>query len=182
MNPPIRRLLAFAGSVVAGLFGAIVLASPAQAHHPIVSGESECLADGQYKITWTVTNGNWDNPYMKIKSFTATPADNAVTGLDVGSAAQWIEPDASVKGIQYVPGTTKEATLQVYGIWFHKKTDRFPSVQNNDPRYKGVVKLDGTCKAEDSPTATFSDRCDGTVNVHLVNPTSTVKTFRIQGA
>lgn len=35
------------------LFGA---ATPAAAHHPIVSGESVCGADGTQTITWTVTN------------------------------------------------------------------------------------------------------------------------------
>jgi LPXTG-motif cell wall-anchored protein len=177
LNPPIKRLLAFAGSVVAGLFGAIVLVSPAQAHHPMVSGTFECQADGQYKITWTVKNGNWPNPYMKVNSLDPNP-DDPVTGIAVIPSAPWIEPNGSVTGTQLVPGTTEYAELIVDGYWWTQKTDEEAAVYGKD---KGWVKPDGTCKAEPDPKATFTDRCDGTVNVHLVNPTTTMKSFRIKG-
>lgn len=179
LNPPIKRLLALTGSVVAGLLGVVVLASPAQAHHPLVSGTAVCQADGQYKITWTVGNGDWDNPYMKVEEVRANP-DTSLTGITVGDSSPWIDPGQSVTGTQFVPGTTKSATLWVEGLWFKNKTDQDAKVESHtDP--PAYVKLAGTCEAEENPTATFSDRCDGTVNVHLVNPTSTMKSFRIKG-
>jgi len=174
LNPPIKRLLAFAGSVVAGLFGAIVLASPAQAHHPLITGTSVCQADGKYKITWTVSNGDWENPYMKIIAVQATP-NTPVTNIAVET---WLDPDASVTGVQYVPGTSTGAKLYVDANWYLHKTDSEPKVHNSATK---ELTLPGTCKAEAEPSVTFEDRCDGTINVHLVNPTETKKTFRIKG-
>jgi LPXTG-motif cell wall-anchored protein len=160
--------------VVAGLFGAIVLASPAQAHHPMLGGSVDCQADGQYKITWTVQNGNWQNPFMKLTKVVLTP-NTSVTNIAVDA---WLNPDQTITGEQFVPGNTTSAKLYVEALWYKHKTDRFPKVWNKGDK---TLQLPGTCKAEPDPTVTFEDECDGTTSVHLVNPTETKKTFRIKG-
>jgi LPXTG-motif cell wall-anchored protein len=179
LNPPIKRLLALAGSIVAGLFGTIVLASPAQAHHPIISGWAACQADGQYKISWKVENGNWFGRFMKIVVVDPTPdptADLPFTGdIKVGA---WVDPNGKVEGTQFVSGSATSASLYIDAKWYQSKTNPRASVKVHENR-TGEVKLAGTCKAEENPSASFDDRCDGTVNVTLVNPTTTTKTFRV---
>ncbi|HCT81555.1 MAG TPA: hypothetical protein DGG94_09435 [Micromonosporaceae bacterium] len=174
MNRPFKRLLALAGSATLGLFGAVALASPAQAHWPIVGGTAICQADGQYKITWTVGNGNWGGGRIeKIDKLIATPS-TPLTGLAVGDE---IAPDGSKQGTQMVPGTTTKATLYVNAKWFNP--------DGTDPKWEedatGEVKTDGKCVSEPEPSATFVSKCDGTVNVHLVNPGKDEITFTIKG-
>jgi len=120
LNPPIKRLLAFAGSVVAGLFGAIVLASPAQAHHTEVTGSVVCLPDGQYKTVWTVTNGNFDNPIQRITEVTFKIDDVATADtLKVILKNEEIPADGSLSETVFLPGTAKKAWLQVKAVWLN---------------------------------------------------------------
>jgi LPXTG-motif cell wall-anchored protein len=146
--------------MIAGLFGAIVLASPAQAHHPIISGKADCLADGQYRITWTVGNGDWQNPYMKITTVTA----GINTPLSENLVGRWLDPNTSATVVQLVPGDTKEATLNVKASWYRTKTG---TAQVNDEA-TGVVKPTGVCQAA-PPTATGESTCDS-FTITISNP------------
>ncbi|HEX6685263.1 MAG TPA: LPXTG cell wall anchor domain-containing protein [Candidatus Limnocylindrales bacterium] len=132
-----KRLLALAGSIAAGMAGALVLASPAQAHHPEVKGEFVCQVDGTYKITWTVKNGDFDSPLMKIKTVDPTP-DGDITEIKEGV---WLEKNASLKGVQIVPGTTTEAKLYINATW-HKTKEGEAKVEEDAD---GKVKPVGTC-------------------------------------
>lgn len=141
MNPPIKRLLALAGSVVAGLFGAIVLASPAQAHHLDYSGRAACQPDGQYVITWKLKNGDWEDRYAKIKELSVTP-DTPITGIKVDSI---IPPGGEIVGRQTVPGdtTTVKSTLRVKARWYNPDGSKTNEVQEINFAANG---LNGNCK------------------------------------
>jgi len=57
----LRRPLAVAGAAIVGLAAAVVLGSPASAHHPVVSGSSSCV-DGKWQVDWTVANSEKTSP------------------------------------------------------------------------------------------------------------------------
>jgi LPXTG-motif cell wall-anchored protein len=125
--------------VVAGLFGAIALASPAQAHHAEVSGQAECQVDGKYAITWTVHNPKWDNPFMKIKSVVTDPAANSFAKI---TANTWLNAEESITEVQTVPGNTTKATLTVTSTWHLVKDG---PVRVDTKTAIGEVKMPGKC-------------------------------------
>jgi LPXTG-motif cell wall-anchored protein len=56
MNRTLKRVLGLAGSAVLGLAGAVTFASAAQAHHPEITGSTECAQDGGWVAVWHVTD------------------------------------------------------------------------------------------------------------------------------
>jgi LPXTG-motif cell wall-anchored protein len=138
LKPPTKRLLAFAGSVVAGLFGAIVLASPAQAHHLEYSSSAVCQANGEYVITWTLHTDNWSNRYAKITELSVNP-DTPINGIQEGSV---IPPGGDITGKQRVPGTSDRAQLHVEARWYN--TDDTDS-SNTDEINVAATGLTGGC-------------------------------------
>jgi LPXTG-motif cell wall-anchored protein len=174
VNRPIKRLLAIAGAATVGFFGSVVLASPAQAHHPIISGEAVCQANGTYEITWKVGNGNWGlNRQEKILEITTNP-NTAISGFAVGTM---IPASSHATGTQTVPGTTTEATLKIKARWYESNG----TTQTNifDTKTGKATGVNGRCVADPDPTATFLSKCDGSVNVHISNPGRAEATFKV---
>jgi LPXTG-motif cell wall-anchored protein len=143
LNPPIKRLLALAGSLAAGMFGAIVLVSPAQAHETTLEASFECLPDGRYKTEWTVKNGDYPNPVERLTLVVfkiddvAPPADTLKT---IKKDAE-IQKNGELHETVLVPGTTKKVSLQVKSVWL--KPNGSPSTITDDKHAK-VMPL-GTC-------------------------------------
>lgn len=160
MNPPIKRLLALAGSVVAGLFGVTMLASPAQAHHAVITGEAACQADGKYAVTWTVKNLNWDNPFMKITTVETVPATNGFTNIAVD---KWLGANESVTEVQTVDGNLAKAKLTVFASWYKTK-DGTAKVTPKEPAV-GEVELPGKC----APVTAAGESTCNTFEVTITN-------------
>ena len=56
-----KRAAAIAAGALLGMSGAVALATPASAHHPIIVGSAPCVeADGTWKASWLVTNSEDD--------------------------------------------------------------------------------------------------------------------------
>lgn len=163
MNRHTKRLLALAGSALVGAFGAVALASPAQAHHPEITGTSKCLDNGKYEISWVVGHVTEQNRKMRVLKLSAKP-DTNVEGL---KELDEVDAGKTKTATQLVPGTTTEASLTVHGQWINTngtETDIFSSAT-------GHVKLDGTCEPTEipKPTATGESTCDK-FTITIANP------------
>ena len=74
--------------VLALLTGLVMVAPSAFAHHPVVSGVSSCLDDGNYKVTWTVANSETTpGRYMLLRAFSVTSSPANQTGTTTGLVA-----------------------------------------------------------------------------------------------
>lgn len=173
MNRALKRLGLVLAAVTVGVFAT---ATPALAHHPIISGTAVCQANGTYDITWTVGNGNWGLQRVEKILEIATNPNTAVTGFGPGT---WIAADASVTGHQTVPGTTTSASLWVKAHWY--ELDKTTDTGIEDAKKGWATGLNGQCEPEPDPTATFVSKCDGTVNVHITNPGGSQATFNVSG-
>jgi LPXTG-motif cell wall-anchored protein len=172
VNRSFKRLLALAGSATVGVLAAVAVATPAQAHHPEVSGEANCVdATGKYEIEWTVENGNWSNRKMKVIQIVQTPADSSVSGLTVG---EFLDAGASKKVMQTnVAGNVVKSSvkLAIEGEWFEANGNTTNVGKHWNPTW-AVTWPTGTCTPPPpapDPTATFRADCDGTISVHIVN-------------
>ncbi|WP_117211860.1 LPXTG cell wall anchor domain-containing protein [Allorhizocola rhizosphaerae] len=186
MNRPTKRLLALAGSALVGAFGAIALASPAQAHHNDLVGKGVCQADGQFEVIWKVTHpDSWGGRIAKITNITKSVSTDIqpvapTTSFGVGT---FIPPKTSIVGRQIVP--TASASLTVAAQWFEadgKTPAKHPNGKDITHTARANAMFDVTsCEPKPIPSATFLNNCDGTVKVHLINPTSKAVDFTVKG-
>ncbi|MBV1848673.1 LPXTG cell wall anchor domain-containing protein [Catellatospora tritici] len=150
MNRPFtRRLLAYAGSALLGLAGAFVLASPAQAHHTVVTAKAKCTPN-EWVITWTVEN--WDTEMsasLQVTSNPDTPITNIADGATLPGKTKNLK-GGKLTGDQSVPLTTDFADLTVTGTWTNGK-----SATNS-----GHIDLDVTNCGHYKAAVTGSARCD----------------------
>lgn len=135
-----KRFLALAGSLVAGAAGALVLASPAYAHHPNVKGEAECQVDGTYKVTWTAGTDNFSGRFMRIYEVQNTPDGD----LSVIKDEAWFDPGTPRQDVQTVPGTTTQAKLSFKATW-HETKDASSDVLARHDRKEATVRMPGKC-------------------------------------
>ncbi len=183
MNRPTKRLLALAGSALLGTFAAVALATPAQAHHADLIGQGVCQDDGTYDVTWRLTHPeNWSGRIAKITGITKsvdkpiTPVAPA-TSFAVGTE---INPVTTISGVQNVP--TASATLKVDTQWFN--TDGTPAKHTDGRDITDSDTVNATfdvttCQPKPIPSATFLPFCDGTIKVHLINPTGSPVVFTV---
>lgn len=173
-----KRLLALTGSALVGAFGAIALASPAQAHHTDVIGQGVCQDDGKYEVIWKITHpDNWNDRIAKITGLTKSVDTEIkpVAPTDTFGVGTTINPKTSILGRQIVP--TASASLKVDARWYDPNGD-----ETNITHTTGVVNatFDVTsCQPKPTPTATFLPNCDGTIKVILHNPTGSPVTFTV---
>jgi hypothetical protein len=163
-----RRLASAVAALAAGIVGALVVASPAQAHHSDVVGETECdTATGQWKVHWTVTGyapygvQQWwlkdEKATHGVSGSTVTDSNPIPTGS--GNAKSTSQ---TFTGTQTVPGNASWAELQVKAKWSNGFTE--------GTFRTGKVNFTDTCEPnKPAPTATFTSNCDGTVTVTLRN-------------
>lgn len=161
----LRRALAVTGAAALGLTASLAVASPASAHHPIVTGQAICDTEtGNWKVTWTVANSERDIE-GKITSVVTVPESTLTT----------IVPGATLprkgKGVltdeQMVAGDRDWAKLTVTAEWTRK--GKFHQKRTITKSAWAKVKFDGTCEAPQSkPRAKFASDCEG-VTVTLIN-------------
>ncbi len=117
----LRRPLAILGATFLGLTATLALATPASAHHPIVSGAAVCVTpDGDWKVAWTVGNSEGDIP-ATITWLDPTPGSSPVTGFDKGSE---VPAGGEITGEQLVPSSNKQASLKVRLRWVREHDGR----------------------------------------------------------
>ena len=159
----VRRAAVIAGAALVGTVMSLAIASPASAHHPIVTGSAECLPDtGQWKVTWTVSSTE-DDIDAKITEVDLTPAGSTVTNIVVDAILPK-NVDGDLEGVQLLPGSATGASLRVKAKWIRPNT----IVHTEDSE---AITFEGTCTVpqEPKPSARFASACDGTVTVTLIN-------------
>jgi uncharacterized repeat protein (TIGR01451 family) len=119
-----------------------ITALPAIAHHPIVSGKLVCnVQTGNYDVTWTVSNGNWENRVMTLDQ-----SNRAAVPLSSYA------PNESKVYTESLPGNTNgSTTLTVRGDW-----------NNGGPQNvvgSATVRSSGTCQPELHPAITVTKSC-----------------------
>ncbi|MFC0530161.1 cell wall anchor protein [Phytohabitans kaempferiae] len=167
----LRRPLALVGAAALGLAAALMVASPASAHHSEVDGKAVCDTEtGEWVVTWTVTSfaPQGVERYKLVKA-DLTPAGTTVTEIRTTEGNDYpYSVDTPVVGVQRVPGDATSASLTVKAKW---KKERGAHLER-DAKSK-TVELGGECKKDvpstTAPTASFSPDCEGTVNVTLGN-------------
>jgi len=168
----LRRLVTVGVAATAGTAAALVLASPASAHHPTVSGKAVCdSATGDWVVTWTVGNTE-DDLTGEVISVTLTPASTTVSKIAVGATIPK-DGDGTLDGVQRVSTSETSASLTVKARWI--RDNRIIE----DSR-TGKAEFEGTCAAK--PTAEFTTDCVGVVTVKLMNTAGTAEAhFTVTG-
>ena len=115
LKSPLRRTTAAVAGALIGLTGAVAFASPAGAHHPIVSVGSRCqFEDGSWQVTWHVLNSERDVP-GKIRELVSEP-NVPIDGLAVGTEFP-VRSGGVVRGTQHLEAGVESATLKIKGEW-----------------------------------------------------------------
>jgi len=143
LGKSLRRGLVVAVGTTIGLLSVGALASPASAHEADIRGEAVCESNGEYKITWTVTN---DFPGTAVRGrVQVTPEGTSVDlprNIPPGSSRN----PSSITGVQRVPGDTRFAELELDRVTW--PDDDY--VQEDG--LSGRVRLEGTCSPQQPPT------------------------------
>lgn len=116
-----RRLFAGVAATAIGVIGAVALASPASAHHPIITGEACKDTTGDWVITWTVTNSETDIE-GKITSVTVSP-DGDISPIAVDAILPK-NGEGALTAEQVVPADTTSASLEVTAEWMRTSGKR----------------------------------------------------------
>lgn len=115
LKSPVRRATAVIAGAVLGMAGAVALAAPASAHHPIVNPGDRCKnADGTWQVTWHVRNSETD--LEGEISAVRTTRDIAIPGIAVGTKLPK-NGDGYASGTQQLPADVRTAKLWVKGHW-----------------------------------------------------------------
>lgn len=153
----LRRSLAVAGAATLGLAASLAVATPASAHHPIVTGSAVCdTSTGNWKVTWTVTNSEKDvaGEITKVELQPKGQLSKIVVGAEVPKKGT-----GTLTEDQILPSDQKSAKLTVWVKW-----KRSPKWVVGPVKGSATVKMKGHCKAPTSkPEATFTDNCEGVV-------------------
>lgn len=162
----LRRICAIAGAALAGTAAALVLASPASAHHPDVAGTARCdEATGDWVVNWKVGNSETDIT-ARVTTATLTPRGTTVTNIAENATVP--KHGTTLNGVQKVSGdtTATEATLYVKTEWIRGR-------QTITGEATGHAPFNGDCKKPvektAKPSAKFETACDSVVTVKLSN-------------
>jgi LPXTG-motif cell wall-anchored protein len=141
-----RRVLAVAASAAVGIVGAIVLASPASAHHSEVKGVPVCdTTTGEWVVTWTVTSVAPPGvDFYRLVDVQLTPEGSSVSNIAVTEGRGFPHSTgAPLVGEQRLPGDAESASLGVKAKW----NNRF---EETDLKW-GEVRFGGPCEVETPP-------------------------------
>lgn len=122
-SPLLRRLAVYSGSVLLGLAGVAVLASPAQAHHTTVTAKAKCTPN-EWIVTWTVENWNTKlSAVIDVVDDKSSP-DSAITNIVDGATLPGKANGKLGKlvGEQRVSLDTTTADLTIFGKWTNGNT------------------------------------------------------------
>ncbi|GAA1669315.1 hypothetical protein GCM10009830_13830 [Glycomyces endophyticus] len=121
MNRTLKRVLGLAGSAVLGLAGAVTFASAAQAHHPEITGLTECTEDGGWTVTWQVTD--WahgdDIPAGVISEIETDGEFNEGSAIVVGAELPQPGSGDYVEGSQTFGADVPSASLKITAQWIY---------------------------------------------------------------
>lgn len=107
-----KRISVFIAAATAAVVGSVALwAGVASAHHPVAAGETTCLDDGTWTVTWTV--GNSETADGRIMTFDSASVDGVPISLSPGSVA----PGDSATGTSTHAAATNSVTLDVTARW-----------------------------------------------------------------
>jgi LPXTG-motif cell wall-anchored protein len=162
-----RRVLAVAASAAVGLIGAVVLATPASAHHSEVKGVPVCDTEtGEWVVTWTVTSVAPPGvDFYRLVDVQLTPEGSSVSNIAVTEGRGFpYSTGAPLVGEQRLPGDAESASLGVKAKW----NNRF---EESDLKW-GEVTFGGPCEVETPPPGPGVDdvpTCDD-LTVVVTNP------------
>jgi len=162
-----RVLAGFTGTaVVMSLM--IVIASPALAHHPILSVTANCDDVGNRVVTWTVSNGNWEGKSMTIDQVSYTDDTSGWTSIIVGLT---LGPNGSAsETVTYPLSDTGTKTLAIRADWANGSQDVKGSLSVELKKLKckdtttTTVKDTTTTTVKDTTTTTDKDTTTTTVD------------------
>ncbi len=170
----VRRIVGLAVAIFVGTVAAFAFATPANAHHTWVTGDTQCNTEtGNWEVTWTVFNSQ-TNLEATLTKVVLTPASSSVTNIFVGAIVP--KSPGTLVGQQILDGTATSASLAVRGHWPN-------GVVDGQDRYASVT-MSGTCVQDHpKPHATFASACDGSVTVTLTNDADATKSayFTVTG-
>jgi LPXTG-motif cell wall-anchored protein len=118
LKSPLRRTTAALAGAFIGLAGAVAFAAPASAHYTELSGKTDCLQNGGWKVYWTLApkNAPIDGKIVKVEETPGgTPLENIVEGVPVASGG-------TIADMQSFGKDVAEVTLSVKVIWVYGKT------------------------------------------------------------
>ena len=151
-RPAMRRILAVAAAAAIGTLGALVVASPASAHHTNIAGLAKCnLVSSNWEVTWFINNSEGDKTAV-LTDVTVDPDGTAITDAPIADGTvlpadapglQW-----ELVGKQTFPGSEDSATLILNLVtWSNGHT------QANNSR---TIEFRGTC----GPLYEVKHECD----------------------
>lgn len=167
-------LLTLAGAAV-GLVGAAVLSSPAHAtgvdsdrhHKATLAVTASCGQDGQYRISWTVTNKGDGVPETDTMEVTNSRPDgviDSVTGKPI--EGQRVPARATATFVQLVSGTTKDTV----SFWFVPQWLNDPLGSPTAEPLAKEVALAGDCKPKPSQAPSASVSASGSASGSATAP------------
>jgi LPXTG-motif cell wall-anchored protein len=116
MNRTLKRVLGLTGSVMLGVAGAVTFASAAQAHHPTITGITECGQDGGWNVTWQVTD--WEGTKDAVGTITAVEGEfNEGNEIVVGAVLPANDSGDHLVGSQDFAADVESATISVSAAW-----------------------------------------------------------------
>jgi hypothetical protein len=108
----VKRISLFIAAATTAVIGSIALwAGVASAHHPVAVGETTCLNDGTWTVTWTV--GNSETTAGRTMTFDSASVNGTPISLSPGDVA----PSGSATGTSTHDVATNSVTLDVTARW-----------------------------------------------------------------
>jgi LPXTG-motif cell wall-anchored protein len=116
MNRTLKRVLGLTGSVMLGLAGAVTFASAAQAHHPSITGITECTPDGGWNVTWQVTD--WEGTQNAVGTIKTVEGEfNDGNEIVPGAVLPAFSSGDHLVGSQDFTADQTSAEIKVYAEW-----------------------------------------------------------------
>ncbi|MEU7999602.1 LPXTG cell wall anchor domain-containing protein [Catellatospora sp. NPDC049111] len=170
-SPILRRLAAYSGSVLLGLAGVAVLASPAQAHHTTITAKAKCTPN-EWIITWTVEN--WDTKLTAVIDVVddKSSPDSAITNIVDGATLPGKADGklGKIVGEQRTGLDTTTADLTIFGKWSNGNTQTNAGHIALDKSECGNYKADLTGQAAcDTETGNWKVSWSA-INKHYTDP------------
>jgi hypothetical protein len=133
LKSPLRRTTAALAGVFIGLAGAVAFAAPASAHYTELSGKTDCLQNGGWKVDWTLAprNALIDGKIVKVEETAGgTALKNIVEGAKVATGGTITDSQSFGKDVA-------EVTLSVKVVWVYGKPMAPPDLAAADLPAKG---------------------------------------------
>ncbi len=147
----------------------VVMASPAWAHHPLLSGETVCT-NGDHVVTWTI--GNVTTSVSLTMTIASATAAIGATPYDVTGYSPTVEPNGpTTTATTIVPGdVTGTITLTVTGTWPDEVTETRTA----------SVTLEQICIPDETTTTSTTESSTTTTTESTTTTTTEAPTTTIE--